>query len=123
LTVSLFAVIVIVISTDPREVTTMAEYKCGPETDPDFFNELQMVFDKFPDAAQKYSIACMLLEKNTLRIDFEKQTGISRIEGHQIITEFRDIGDGPPTSVGNPCCEWGFGFGGRRCIRRCHALP
>ena len=100
------------------------EYQYGPETDPDFFNELRAVFDKFPDAAQKYSIACMLLEKDTLRIDLEKQTGISRIEGHQIITEFEDIGDGPPTSVGNPCCEWDLPpfVHGARCIRRCR-LP
>jgi hypothetical protein len=78
------------------------EYKCGPETDADFFNELGAVFDKFPDAAQKYSIHCMSYEKDRLGVDFAKQIAISRIEGNQMITEFQDIGyEGP--SARFPC--------------------
>jgi hypothetical protein len=93
------------------------EHKCGPETDPDFFNELKAVFDKYPDTAQKYSIRCIAFEKDRMGVDFEKQIGISRIEGHQIITEFQDI-DGGATQAGFPCLEWDWA--GLNCIKRHH---
>src|SRR5215218_2452521 len=87
------------------------------ETDPDFFNELKAVFDKYPDTAQKYSIRCIAFEKDRMGVDFEKQIGISRIEGHQIITEFQDI-DGGATQAGFPCLEWDWA--GLNCIKRHH---
>jgi hypothetical protein len=93
------------------------QYRCGPETDPDFFNELRAVFDKYPDAAQTYSIQCRFLEKDVMQIDPEKQVGISRVEGSRITTEFRDIDDN-----GGPCCEWvytGTGSLGYTCVKQC----
>jgi hypothetical protein len=78
------------------------EYKCGPETDSEFFYELRAVFDKYPDAAQKYSIHCKVLENHIMRIDFGKQVGVSRVEGNRITTEFRDSED----DGAGPCCEW-----------------
>jgi hypothetical protein len=48
------------------------EGKCGPETDSDFFYELRAVFDKYPDAAQMYSVRCRTLENDIMRIDLER---------------------------------------------------
>jgi hypothetical protein len=48
------------------------ENQCGPETDSDFFYELRAVFDKYPDAAQTYSIHCRTLESDIMRIDLER---------------------------------------------------
>ncbi len=102
-----------------REEELMAqEYRCGPETDSDFFNELRAVFDKYPDAAQNYSIQCRILEKDVMHIDLEKQLGISRVEGDQIITTFREFDD----DGSGPCCEWvytGASGTGWECVRLC----
>jgi hypothetical protein len=94
------------------------EGKCGPETDSDFFYELRAVFDKYPDAAQMYSVRCRTLENDIMRIDLERQVGVSRIEGHQIITEFRDSDD----EGAGPCCEWvytGASGTGWECVMLC----
>ena len=94
------------------------ENQCGPETDSDFFYELRVVFEKYPDAAQTYSIHCRTLENDIMRIDLERQVGVSRIEGDQIITEFRDS---EGVSQGH-CCEWvytGAGPHGWTCVMQC----
>jgi hypothetical protein len=105
LTVLLVAVIVIVTAPDPREAPMVEEHIFGPEADPEFFDELQAVFDKYPDTAQKYSIHCIAFEKDRMGVDFEKQIGISRVESNQIITEFqdRDVGG---TIGGFECTDW-----------------
>ena len=79
------------------------ENQCGPQTDSDFFYELRAVFEKYPDAAQTYSIHCRTLESDIMRIDLERQVGVSRIEGNQIITEFRDSDDAPMVIAVSGC--------------------
>jgi len=95
------------------------EFTCGPETDSEFFYELRAVFDKYPDAAQKYSIHCRELEHDIMRIDLAKQVGVARVEGNQITTVFRDGDDG---AVHGHCCEWeytGTGPTGWICVMQC----
>jgi hypothetical protein len=96
--------------------------KIGPTADADFFNELQAVFDKFPEAAQKYSVRSMAQEKD-LNIDFEKQVGFSRIEDDRIVTEFGDRTaeeDLDPSGASDRfCCEW-LHIGTRlKCVKIC----
>ena len=91
----------------------------GPDVDVAFFNELRTVFEKYPDAAQKYAIRSLLHEIGKLKIDFDKQHGVSRVEGKRIITEFENIPD-PMAGSHHACCEW-YESGGRwRCVRQCH---
>jgi hypothetical protein len=67
-----------------------AKPACGPERDPEFFEEISRVFSKYPEAARRYAVSCQRLEQELLKIDFAKQVGVSRLEDGQIITEFRD---------------------------------
>src|SRR5215207_2526255 len=98
---------------------------CGPEVDSQFFNELQAVFDKFPDVAQKYSIRCVvpenekilsILGKDPMQFDFKRRVENYLIKGHQVITEYEDIGDDEPRAGSfNACCEWHD----RKCVFEC----
>lgn len=66
---------------------------CGPERDPEFFNEISQVFSKYPEASRKYAVSCLRDELEVLKIDFSKQMGVSRVQDGQIVTEFHDRGD------------------------------
>ena len=91
----------------------------GPDVDVDLFNELRTVFEKYPDAARKYSICSLHHELSNLKIDFDKQQGLSRVEGNRIVTEFRDIAGPTIASSHHACCEWrksGFRW---TCVRQC----
>ncbi|MGW5850216.1 hypothetical protein ACWFQ8_20080 [Streptomyces sp. NPDC055254] len=91
-----------------------AKPACGPERDPEFFRELDSVFAKYPEAADRYAVTCLRMELETLKIDFSKQQGVSRIEDGRIITEFHDRDDATPRR--RACCAWKPSAG---CIRQC----
>lgn len=96
-----------------------AREAAGPDVDVDFFNELRTVFDKYPNVARKYSVRWLHNEISNLKIDFDKQQGVSRVEGNRIVTEFRDISDPTIASSHHACCEWrksGFRW---TCVRQC----
>ncbi|MEU7017206.1 hypothetical protein [Streptomyces sp. NPDC046385] len=84
---------------------------CGPQSDPEFFDALNKLFDQYPEAADKYAIKCMTMELDTLKIDFRKQVGVAHIEDGRIITEYVDR---DPTRS-HDCCTWWHGD----CILQC----
>ena len=86
-----------------------------PDVDIAFFNELRSVFEKYPDAAQKYSISV----RHNLKIDLDKQNGVSRTEGNRIVTEFRDVSDLKIAGSRHACCERYLVAGRWRCARWC----
>ncbi|MFF4421593.1 hypothetical protein ACFY04_12530 [Streptomyces sp. NPDC001549] len=88
---------------------------CGPQSDPEFFDALNKLFDQYPEAADKYAIKCMRMELDGLKIDFGKQVGVSRIEDGRVITEYVDR---DPTR-GHDCCGWWHG----ECILACDPWP
>lgn len=92
-----------------------ANQAAEPDVDVAFFNELRTVFEKYPDAAQKYSISV----RNNLKVDLNKQNGVSRVEGNRIITEFRDISDLKIASSHHACCERYLSGGRWKCARWC----
>jgi hypothetical protein len=81
---------------------------CGPERDPEFFEEINKVLTRYPEAAQRYSVSCLRLETVVLKIDLEKQIGISRVEDGRIITEFydRDDEENVPKDLLTHCCTY-----------------
>ncbi|GGT56294.1 hypothetical protein GCM10010271_70180 [Streptomyces kurssanovii] len=54
-----------------------------------FFDAISAVFKEHPEAAGKYAIAKLSMEEK-LGVDFDRQCGVSRVEGDRIITEFVD---------------------------------
>lgn len=59
-----------------------------------FIDDITAVFNKHPEAAERYGLANLELERR-LGIDFDRQYGYSRIEGDRIITEYRDQATSP----------------------------
>ena len=96
----------------PREVA-------GPDVDVDFFNDLRTVFEKYPDAARKYSVHSLHNEISNLKIDFDKQQGVSHVEGNRIVTEFRAVSDSTIASSHHACCEWIRSVGRWTCVWQC----
>ncbi|MFG2899881.1 hypothetical protein ACGFZH_22730 [Streptomyces zaomyceticus] len=88
---------------------------CGPQSDPEFFQALNKLFDQYPEAADRYAIKCMTLELDGLKIDFRKQVGRSHIEGGRVITEYVDR---DPARSGD-CCGWWH----NECILECDPWP
>lgn len=85
------------------------EHCCGPDHDKEFFDEVNAVFAKFPEAAKRYAIQCIDHETDILNIDFETTAALKRIENGKIIVEFV-----PRESMGDRvCCVWSAG----RCIQ------
>ncbi|MEU8438629.1 hypothetical protein AB0F18_38230 [Streptomyces sp. NPDC029216] len=78
---------------------------CGPERDPEFFEEVDKLFAKYPEAAGRYAVKCKRIELEILKIDFKKQVGVKRIEDGRIVTEFLDR-DKVEISAHHACCEW-----------------
>jgi hypothetical protein len=83
-----------------------AKPACGPERDPEFFDELAKLLARYPEAAGRYGVRCMRAENEILKIDFSKQIGVARIEDGRIITEFVDRDDDIVRSAHHACCEW-----------------
>jgi len=80
------------------------KHQCGPNHDSEFFDEVTALFQRFPEMAGKYSIKCMDHETNIMKVDLERNIGISRIEGDRVITEFRNRE--PERIWQERCCEW-----------------
>ncbi|MFE1771484.1 hypothetical protein [Streptomyces sp. NPDC059008] len=83
-----------------------AKPACGPERDPEFFEELDKLLARHPEAARRYGVSCMRAELDILKIDFDKQVGVSRIEDGRIVTEFYDRDDDIVRSAHHACCKW-----------------
>ncbi|MGW1990327.1 hypothetical protein [Embleya sp. NPDC001921] len=90
---------------------------CGPERDPDFFEEVGKLFAEYPEAAGRYAVSCRRLELEILRVDFGKQVGVTRVEDGRIVTEFLDR-DKVERSAHHACCEWPRNDDGK-CNRIC----
>ncbi|MFF4948672.1 hypothetical protein [Streptomyces chattanoogensis] len=82
------------------------KHACGPERDPEFFEDVDKLFAKYPEAAGRYAVTCRRLELEILKIDFSKQVGVTRIDDGRIITEFYDRDDDIVRSAHHACCEW-----------------
>lgn len=54
-----------------------------------FLKAIAKVFQQYPEVAEKYAVHSLALETK-MGIDFERQYGITRVEGDRIITEFVD---------------------------------
>ncbi|MCH0541393.1 hypothetical protein I3F58_17865 [Streptomyces sp. MUM 203J] len=95
---------------------------CGPDRDPEFFGELDELFARYPEAADRYVVVCLRLETEVLKIDFSRQVGVSRVDGGRIVTEFhdRDERDSLPADRRRPCCAWKPSAG---CITECDDDP
>lgn len=92
------------------------EHRCGPEHYPEFFDQIDAVFKKFPEAARKYSLKCTWHEQSVLKVDYAKVIGVSRIEGKKIITEFKKRADVDTKKLASPggCCQYGQDANGKR---------
>ncbi|MBT2871821.1 hypothetical protein ACWDU0_00085 [Streptomyces cellulosae] len=82
---------------------TATEY--GTSTDTAFFRDITEVFRKHPEAAEKYALASLALEKQ-LGIDYAQRHAVSRIEDGRIITEFHDRETGPQVIRASACIKW-----------------
>jgi hypothetical protein len=86
-------------------------HACGPTVDVQFFAEIEAVFQRYPEMAKKYAIACCDHERDIMRINVRDMVGIKRIENDKIITEFKARSeiekDGPEPRT---CCLWGDRF-------------
>ncbi|MFC8349999.1 hypothetical protein [Streptomyces sp. NPDC057280] len=90
---------------------------CGPQRDPEFFEEIDKLFAKYPEAASRYAVSCLRLETVVLKIDFERQVGVSRVEDGRIITEFHDRDDDIVRLYRHTrCCQYVHGY---ECVRLC----
>ncbi|MFE1441850.1 hypothetical protein [Streptomyces sp. NPDC058739] len=65
------------------------EHAVGSTADTAFLDAVGEVFMRYPELAKKYAISSLALEAE-MGIDFERQYGVSRIEGDRIVTEFVD---------------------------------
>lgn len=78
----------------------------APDEDIEFRNAIKEVFLKYPEAQRKYALSSLALEEH-MGINFDKQVGVSRIEGNKIITEFMDR---EPVIRMQLCLKWNFDY-------------
>jgi len=81
----------------------MAEHACGPTSDVEFFDAVLEVFNRFPEVAKNYSIECVDHETDIMKIDFKKETGIARIAGKRVVTDYASREE---LAAGLICCKW-----------------
>ncbi|MFE7842463.1 hypothetical protein ACFU53_42315 [Streptomyces sp. NPDC057474] len=74
--------------------------------DVEFRNAIKEVFLKYPEAQRKYALSSLALEEQ-MKIDFDKQVGVSRIDGNKIITEFVDRDSVIRMQL---CLKWNFDY-------------
>ncbi|MEV6581277.1 hypothetical protein AB0M92_24295 [Streptomyces sp. NPDC051582] len=103
----------------------------GPKADPEFFEEIQELFKKHPEAAKKYSIRYIGGEITALKLDFDQTVGISRLQGNQLVTEFVDRATLIQNESGGGfdeeevleadrfCCEWVTNGTRTKCVKIC----
>ncbi|AJT69290.1 hypothetical protein [Streptomyces chattanoogensis] len=88
----------------------------GPEKDSEFFADIAKVFDKYPESAQQYALASLVLE-HELGIDFSRQYGVRSIEGHRIVTDFHHRESDDPQAFGARLCDlWEMRGGQLVCV-------
>ncbi|MBV2154110.1 hypothetical protein [Kitasatospora sp. SUK 42] len=92
---------------------------CGPERDPEFFKDLAAVFASHPDAARRYTVKCLRYETEVLKVDFDKQVGVSHVEGDRVVTEFRARDEVQTDLHGPYCCEWIGTYPNEQCVHYC----
>lgn len=97
------------------------EHCCGPDHDSKFFDAVSELFKRFPQMAGKYAVTCVDHETDLMKIDFQQQIAISRIEGSRIITEFRDRSE--PGTESEVCCQWCTDPNGRQYCCRAWWIP
>jgi|SwirhisoilCB2_FD_contig_31_28429973_length_523_multi_2_in_0_out_0_2 hypothetical protein len=78
----------------------------APNEDAEFRSAIKDVFLKYPDAQYRYALSSLELE-NRMKIDFDRQVGVSRIDGNQIITEFQDRDAVVRMQL---CLKWNFDY-------------
>ncbi|MFF8729748.1 hypothetical protein ACF073_25130 [Streptomyces sp. NPDC015171] len=85
----------------------MAVTSAGYDTTSDtaFFAEITDVFRKHPEAAGKYALASLAVERE-LDVDYARQYGVSRIEGGRVITEFHDRDSDRPVIRARLCVKY-----------------
>ncbi|MER6678280.1 hypothetical protein [Streptomyces sp. NPDC000983] len=82
---------------------TATEY--DTKTDTAFFREITQVFRNHPEAAKKYALASLALEK-MLGIDTSRKIAVSTREGDRVITEFHDRDKQPPVIRAQICLKY-----------------
>ena len=76
-----------------RPRRTMATHdNCGPEVDPEFFEDLMEVFRKHPQMQGKYQVVCPAPEGQLLGVDLKDKVGVRNVEGDQVITTYHPVG-------------------------------
>jgi hypothetical protein len=85
----------------------------GPGVDVEFFNELDKVFDKYPDMSRKYSIDALPFEAEKLGVNLDTYLAVTRLEGDRIIIEFQPRDQLVDKRV--RCCAWSHSVCKRWC--------
>ena len=69
------------------------KHACGPAADKELpFEDFRKLLAKHPHlGAHKYRIACTDHETEIMKIDFQKQGSLKRIEGGAVVTEFKPL--------------------------------
>ncbi|MFE6737864.1 hypothetical protein [Streptomyces tubercidicus] len=87
----------------------------APDKDAEFFAGITQVFEKYPEAAERYALASLDLERE-LGIDFAEQYGVRRIEGNTIVTDFHNRETDPPVLRARLCDLWEMRGGEVVCV-------
>ncbi|WP_435596632.1 hypothetical protein [Streptomyces albogriseolus] len=89
----------------------MPENPAGPDTDTEFFRDLERVFAEHPTAASRYTVRFAKAEL-ALGIDPDQQIGVNRVENGEVIKTFQPLfltggeaNEDLPAGHGQ-CCEW-----------------
>jgi hypothetical protein len=77
-----------------------------PNEETEFHDAIKEVFLKYPEAQRRYALSSLDLE-NEMKIDFDRQVGVSRIEDGKVITEFVDR---EAVARMQLCLKWNFDY-------------
>ncbi|WP_406368264.1 hypothetical protein [Streptomyces sp. NBC_01546] len=96
-----------------------AKPKIGPTHDTAFFNDIQAVFEKYPDVAKNYSIDYIGGVVDVMGVDLDRQVGMSTVRDGEIVTKYADRSSGrnpgpPPEEEG--CFRWALRAGEWVCV-------
>ncbi|MET9734493.1 hypothetical protein ABZZ79_28805 [Streptomyces sp. NPDC006458] len=95
-----------------------AKPKIGPAHDTALFNDIQAVFEKYPDVAKNYSIGYIGGVVDVMGVDLDRQVGVSTVRDGEIVTKYVDRSpgprSGPPEEAG--CFRWVWRAGEWVCV-------
>lgn len=100
----------------------MARPNIGPAHDTAFFNDMEEVFDRHPEAAKNYAIRYFGQDATTLKVDFDNKVAVTNLQTGQLVTRFLDRGEVEKTLEATPttfCCEWTITGSTMRCTKFC----